>query len=158
MQSEAFTKHSLETISRLTEANTRLEAARFESMQVVEDLASERHKRDIELRRENEREKNKARMLDAFMPLLPAVGGKLLMGKNAPTAIKNDPAMLTLVELTKSLNADDLAGLQKVLGNERFIALLEAISRVAPSDESEPESEPTDGGEDDNGTTINPWH
>lgn len=169
---ESFTRQATETMSRQAEALARAERDRMQTFELLEELASRKHERELEHAKETRREKTTAKLLEAVMPLIPSVGGKLLLGPKAPGKVTNDPAMLTLVELARTLSPQDMQGLQQVLGTERFIALLEAVQRAMPAEEGndgEREDERSDGSDGSNGSARhgngggtaaggNPWH
>lgn len=155
-QTAAFTQHATDMMARQSETLQRLERDRLNTLELIEDLQTKKHERELELRKEERRDKNVARMVDAVAPLLPIAGGKLLLGAKAPVQVRNSPQMASLRELAKSFTADDLARLQGALGPERFAAILEVITSIA---EEGPHDAETAGSDTDNGSgESDGWH
>lgn len=147
-QTGIFTQHATELMARMSEANQRFERERMQSFELISELHDRRHERELELRKEERKDKAIGRLVDGVVPLLPIAGGKLLLGPKAPTQVKNSPQMVSLRELAKSFTADDMARLQEALGPERFAAILEVLLSVSETEEEKP----NEGTSDDNGS------
>jgi hypothetical protein len=116
------------------------------SYEIIEELHTRKHEREVEMSREARRDKAAERVVNAVIPLLPIAGGKLLMGKKAPVQVRNSPQMVALREFGTSLTADEVAKAQDVFGPEKVAALLEILSSVQEDDDNEPKSEERSSG------------
>lgn len=136
----SFSQFATESMARMGEAIARGERDKMASFELIEELHTRKHERELEMAREARRDKTAERVVNAVVPLLPIAGGKLLMGKKAPVQVRNSPEMTSLREFGKSLTADEIAKAQEVFGPEKVAALLEILTSVS-EEEDEPKSE-----------------
>lgn len=160
-QTQMFTQHATEMMARLSEVNQRFEADRIKSFELIEELHTRRHERDVELKKEERKDRAIEKLVSSLTPLAPIVGGKLLLGAKAPVQVKNSPQMVSLRELAKSFTADDMAKLQGALGPERFASILEVLLSVSEEEEKSDEREGSDDSPDErskDGAGPGGWH
>lgn len=136
----SFSQFATESMARMAETIARGERDKMASYEIIEELHTRKHERELDMAREARRDRTAERVVNAVVPLLPIAGGKLLMGKKAPVQVRNSPQMVALREFGTSLTADEVAKAQEVFGPEKVAALLEILSSVQ-EDDNEPKSE-----------------
>ena len=124
-------------IQQLSEMNARMmreksevEEKRLDLMIQMEQLVSERHKRELEEKREETRERRMDAILGQVTSLTPAIMARLLPAQ----AVESDAAAKALAGAIKGvvsdLSAEKMQMLAEVLGPEKGSALVEVLSLV----------------------------
>lgn len=136
-QTNAFTQFATESMARMAETISRAEREKLHTFEMIEELHTRKHERELEIHREERKDKALERVVNSVVPLLPIAGGKMLLGPKAPTQVKNSPQMAALREFGKSLSVDELAKAQEVFGPEKVAALLEILTSVSDDEEKD---------------------
>ena len=124
-------------IQQLSEMNARMmreksevEEKRLDLMIQMEQLVSDRHKRELEEKREETRERRMDAILGQVTSLTPAIMARLLPAQ----AVESDAAAKALAGAIKGvvsdLSAEKMQMLAEVLGPEKGSALVEVLSLV----------------------------
>jgi hypothetical protein len=138
----SLTTYSSETIARLTMENSQQERVRLQTYEVLEDLISKKHERELEHAREERRDKSMAKLLNAVAPLATAAGAKFVYGDKAPPALAAEPHMQALAQFARGLTHEQVAGLMAQLGPEQQATLATLLAQVMEAtriEEEEPE-------------------
>lgn len=109
------------TIEGLTRRNDTLENDRMKTMLLMENLISESHKRELEVKRENKAEERKDLAIDKIVALLPLIGMKMLGPGGMPALPNSDPRVIAVHELITSLNENELQSIAEKLGPEKQV-------------------------------------
>lgn len=138
---KAVAHGSTEIVAKLTERLMHHEAKELERVELIESLYDKRAERELALEKEKATARLRDKALTRTMPLLMAVGGKLLNGGKASKELRDDPSMVALRRLAESISEEPetIARLETALGRERFIALLEVLSTMREPSTDEPE-------------------
>ncbi|MFH1010994.1 MAG: hypothetical protein V1784_07150 [bacterium] len=120
------------TIASLSEANERLTTQRLESFQLIEELQSQKHERDLMASREAMKQQMIRETFEKATLLLPVVVNKLT-GKTLLPERKSGQEIM-IKEFMNSLTPEQANGLQNILKPEQLAVVLTMMDGFAKED------------------------
>lgn len=125
IQSVGPTVNALQkTIDRLSARSEKLEARQLETIELIEELQTERHHREIAAAKADAQNKLMGELGTELKLLAPAIVNRLA-GKNV-IPLREDPTVLAWRRLFESLNDEQRAKMLELLDDKQKIALAEA--------------------------------
>lgn len=126
---ETNTRFAEKVISRLSQQVEKHDQTRVEMFAAVEELISEKHKRDLEAQKEERRSKQIEKASEKIIPLLPVMVNRLAGKKLLPQDIKDHPAMSILVNTLRKIKPEQVEEIASILG-EDALPLLDLYAMV----------------------------
>jgi hypothetical protein len=144
---QALSAYSTETIARLTQANIEHERSKIALWEAAEEVASQRHTRELEQRREDRRDRAAEGILRGVTPLITAAGGRMLMGKKVDPKVAAEPHLQALARFAQNLSDDKVAAMMGILSPEEAATLATILATVQEAAGTETDKEATSGNE-----------
>lgn len=115
-----------------------VEDRRLNMLVEMENLISERHKRELEEKRELSREKRLDELMGQLQRVVPALVARLLPGTSVGADATSRSLVTSIKGLVEGLPEHKYHQLMEVLGQEKGAALLELVALVQQVDEAAP--------------------
>jgi hypothetical protein len=122
------------TIETLAEQNNRLMGQAMDFLETLEEVASAKHVREMEVTRENNKAEIKQGMARQFGALMPAIAKKF----GVDIGDSQHPDVIQLRSLMAGMTEDQVNAMMSILKPEQVIELLTIIKRQGDN-ESEPD-------------------
>jgi len=132
---------SQRTIHRLNERLEQLETDRIKTIELVENLVSMRHERELDWKKQETREHMLGEAVKSVKLLAPVIAHKLTGPKNGSASNQStdgDPVREIVKNFASSLQPKQLADLQKVLQPDQLAAFME-LATILQDEEKDQE-------------------